>query len=97
MNTAICRAIIQRDIVRLNYDGTVRTVEPHAHGVSTVGNEVLRAFQVSGFSRSGKAVAWKLFLVSKIYALRATGETFSENRPDYNPNDEAMTVVHCHV
>lgn len=97
MNTAICVAIRKRAIVQFTYDGGTRTVEPHAHGTSTAGNEVLRGFQTGGASQSGEPVGWKLYTVSKISAFRETGQVFSQNGPGYNPNDEGMSVVHCHV
>ena len=97
MNTAICAAIENRAVVQFNYDGGLRTVEPHCHGISTAGNEVLRGFQTGGYSKSGNPVEWKLFMVADISELRQTGATFSLNRPGYNPNDRGMTLVHCHV
>lgn len=97
MNGTICAAISRRAIIQFTYDGGTRTVEPHAHGTSTAGNEVLRGFQTAGASQSGESVGWKLYTIAKISALREAGGTFSANRPHYNPNDEAMSVVHCHV
>lgn len=97
MNSAVCDAIRGRRVLGFRYDGGDRTVEPHCHGVSTAGNEVLRAYQTAGSSRSGKPVGWKLFEVSKMSALQSQRETFGANRPDYNPNDNGMSSVHCNV
>jgi hypothetical protein len=97
MNTAICRAVGQRAVVEFRYEGSLRLVEPHCHGVSTAGNEVLRGFQTAGFSRSGNPVAWKLFEVGKMTGLRETGDKFATNRPDYQPSDSVMRHVHCRV
>ena len=97
MNTAICAAISNRAIVQFNYDGGLRTVEPHCHGISKAANEVLRGYQTGGYSSSGNPVEWKLFTVAEISGLRRTGATFLANRPGYNPNDLGMTSVHCHV
>ena len=97
MNTAICAAISKRAVVDFTYHGGTRTVEPHAHGTSTAGNEVLRGYQTGGASQSGEPVAWKLFAVSEIISFRETGGTFSQDRPGYNPYDRGMSTVHCHV
>lgn len=97
MNTAICNAISNRSVILFTYDGGERRAEPHAHGTSTAGNEVVRGYQVGGASQSGESVGWKLYSVSKITNLSETGDVFSDNRPGYNPNDQAMSVVHCHV
>jgi len=79
------------------YEGGMRTVEPHCHGISTAGNEVLRGYQTGGYSESGNPVGWKLFEVARIQNMSQTGDVFGSNRPHYNPNDESMRVVHCHV
>jgi len=97
MNAMICSAIRSRQVLRFSYDGGWRTVEPFCHGISTAGNEVLRGYQTGGYSESGNPVGWKLFQVSKIASPTPTGQTFSGARPGYNPNDAAMTSVHCHV
>ena len=89
MNPEICEAIKLKRIIRFNYSGGLRTVEPFCHGVSTAGNEVLRGYQTSGDSESGDPVGWKLFRVSEISNLTITNELFSGTRPGYNPNDSA--------
>ncbi|NIA21694.1 MAG: hypothetical protein GWP05_06955 [Anaerolineaceae bacterium] len=97
MNTAICTAISKREVISFDYDGGNRTVEPHCHGVSTADNEVLRGYQIAGSSASGNPMAWKLFKVSQMGTIKNTGQIFQHNRPGYNPNDEGMSKVCCHV
>ena len=97
MNTAICAAIRNRAVVQFHYNGGLRQVEPHCHGISTAGNEVLRGYQTGGYSSSGNPVGWKLYVVTGISGLQQTGETFPTDRPDYNPDDRGMSSVHCHV
>jgi hypothetical protein len=97
MNANICGAIRSKQVIRFYYDGGIRIVEPHCHGTSLAGNEVLRGYQTGGYSQSGNPRAWKLFEVEKISSLQLAGETFATNRPGYNPNDKGMTQIHCHV
>ena len=97
MNTVICAAIKARAVVQFHYDGGLRTVEPYCHGISRAGEEVLRAYQTAGYSKSGNPVGWKLFEVAKISRLQTPSQTFTKNRPMYNPNDRGMRQVHCHV
>jgi len=97
MNQMICSAIQSRQVIRFYYNGGFRTAEPFCYGVSTAGNEVLRAYQTGGYSESGNPVGWKLFRVSEISSLTTTGEKFFGIRPDYNPQDSAMTTIYCHV
>lgn len=97
MNTQICAAIKSRAVVEFYYDDGKRRAEPHCHGISMAGKEVLRAYQTAGFSESGQPVGWKLFEVTKIIGFRQTGATFQNNRHEYNPNDRGMERIHCRV
>lgn len=97
MNKMICSAISTRSVVNFDYDGGSRIVEPHCHGTSTAGKELLRGFQTAGASESGESYGWKLFDVAKISDLTILDQIFTSNRPNYNPNDSAMQVVCCHV
>jgi hypothetical protein len=96
MNKAICEAIRKRAVIQFRYDSDkVRVVEPQCHGISTTGKEVFRGYQTSGHSKSRQTHAEKLFEVSKISALKETGESFSDPGPHFNPDDKAMAYVHC--
>lgn len=97
MNQTICRAISERRVVQFEYDGGTRVVEPHCHGVSKTGKEVLRGYQVAGYSDSGNPIGWKLFSVQRMSGVTILDTEFPEDRPDYNPHDSAMTQVHCCV
>jgi hypothetical protein len=97
MNPAICYAIENRFVLEFHYAGGMRTVEPYRHGRSTAGNEVVRGYQVSGYSRSHTPSGWRLFDVAKLRELRSTGQTFPHNRPGYAAKDRAMRFVHCQV
>jgi len=97
MNPTICKAIRARCILRFHYGGGYRMVEPHCYGVSTAGHEVLRAYQIGGYSESDQPIGWKLFRVLAITGLQLTTETFASPRPGYNPNDSAMTTIYCRL
>ena len=84
-------AIQTRKRLTITYDPGGRLVEPHCLGVGSDGQVLLRAFQVAGASASGEPAHWKLLRVDRIRQLRATDETFDGPRPQYNPNDKAMT------
>lgn len=90
MNNDICTAINEKRLLEISYGPGGRIIEPHAHGLSSDGNELLRAFQVSGASASGEHVDWKLFRVDRISLLRILDETFDGPRPEYRQNDKAM-------
>jgi len=95
--TIICDAIRKRLLLEFRYRGLPRVVEPYAHGISTRGDEVLRAVQVGGSSNSGGFGFGKLWTVADITALRITTETFPADDPNYDPNDSGMTSIHCRI
>ncbi len=97
MNPLICEAIHARKLIYFYYGGGYRTVEPFCHGISTAGNEVLRAYQVGGYSRSRRFGGWRLFRVAKILYLQTTEQEFEGYREDYNPKDPQMVEICCQV
>lgn len=97
MNTEICKAIKNRNIIEFYYDGGIRIIEPYCYGIhKNTGNEVLRAFQVEGYSESG-ILGWKFFELKKISRINITNRQFKVQRQEYNPNDSDMTIIYCHL
>ena len=95
MNTIICDAIEKKTVLSFRYKGSLRLVEPQCYGISSAGNEVLRAVQVNeGVHRAVDTIG-KLFDVSKMLALNETGKHFTDPAPNHNPADKAMRVVYC--
>jgi hypothetical protein len=97
MREILCDAIQNHALLRLVYGGGERIVEPHSYGITRAGNEVLRAYQVSGYSSSGQHIGWKLFDVMGITDVQETGEGFASGRSDFNPQDPAMQTIHCRI
>lgn len=93
----ICEAISERRLLQFNYHGKLRVVAPYCHGVSTRGTEVLRAIQVRGASGSGGLGVGKLWAVGDMIDPRVLDEPFAPDDPNYNPNDSAMSEIHCCV
>jgi hypothetical protein len=90
----ICEAITKRCRLEFEYDGLVRVVEPYCHGVTTRGLESLRAVQVGG--AAGRLGFGKLWTVDKIKNIRL-GAPFRPRDPNYNPDDSAMSRIHCRI
>jgi len=84
-----------KQVIQFYYNGGSRLVEPCYYGMDKAGNELLRGYQISGYSKSGDTVGWKLFRASRISNLVVTGKHFTGIRDGYNPNDKAMTVIYC--
>ncbi len=90
----ILRAISEGKAVRILYSGEMRTIEPYCLGTAaTTGNTLLRAYQLSGGSVSGKGQGWRLFDMAKVVAVIATTEEAQPIRADYNPNDSALADI----
>lgn len=88
-NEQVCQAIESKLRLVCRYrDEAERILEPHCHGHSREGNEVLSAFQLG--------LGWKMFNVTELDVIRVTEETF-EPQEDYNPESPGMTQIHCKV
>ena len=69
----IAEAIRTQHLLTFNYDGYMRTVEPHTYGTDRKGNRALRAYQVGGGSESGERVGWKIFHERDMKGLAVEG------------------------
>jgi hypothetical protein len=96
MNEAICQAVRARRLIRFAYGGGERLVEPHCHGASAAGEEMLLAYQTAGYSSSGEAEGWKMFAVARMGPVAETGQRFGGPRPRFDPT-RALTRVHCSI
>ena len=96
MNRQICAAIKSRHHLVFDYDGLPREIEPHAHGVSSRGKEVVRGFQTGGQSSSGP-LGWRLWDVAKMRFSQMSESTFIGTRPGYVRGDSDMHPVHCEL
>lgn len=108
-NTEIIDAIKKRYEVKINYasDGEgkgegERVIQPVAYGLSSAGNEVLRAFQPYGDTKT-KVPHWKLFRVDKINQWKPIKNRKFDEPParqfgqqgKFNPNgDKTMSTVY---
>lgn len=97
MLALLCEAIATRKLLAFSYEGLARIVAPYGHGFTQAGDEILRAVQVGGASRSGHFASGKLWTVSKMRLVRTLDEGYAADDPKYEPNDSAMARVHCRV
>lgn len=103
--SAVIRAIDNKHKVIITYSDeknrapNERIIEPYAYGMTSVGNEVLRAYQPSGDSYRG-VPKWKYFLLNRITSWEETDEGF-DSEPNkrgfpaqpYNKEDKSMSIV----
>jgi len=96
MNNLIIEASENRNVIQFYYESELRVVEPHCYGITTAGNEGLRAFQTDGYSSSGK-MGWKMYDLSKAENLEIIAETFSNPRPGYKKGDKGMDEIYTEL
>jgi len=97
MNQTIVKAIKERLLLELTYNGFRRTVEPHAYGATKTGYEKLTCYQVKGSHSSLKPHDWDYFDVSKIMTLTLLEDSFSGVRPGYKRDDPRMTTIYAQL
>lgn len=95
-NFLVRKAIENKNLLEFYYEGGLRVVEPHCHGLTTKGNPAVRAYQVDGYSSSGR-FDFKMFDLSKASSLRVLEETFDGPRDRYNKGDKGMSVIFCEL
>jgi hypothetical protein len=98
MRKDICSAIDSRKVVSFYYRGGIRFVEPFCFGLhKSFGKEVLRGYQVGGFSEFGEPFGWKIYTLDEISKLVVTDNNFRDDRKYYNPDDPMMKKIICRV
>jgi hypothetical protein len=97
MNNTIVNSISNQTVLALTYKGIAREVEPHAYGLGTSGNDLLRCYQVAGGHTSDKPHTWDLLVVGEISGLSDTGRAFGGARPEYKRNDSAMSTIYAQL
>ena len=81
----------------------VRYIEPYVYGLTSKGNEAVRAYQYYGDSKKGTP-SWKLLRLDSIESWEVTSNTF-ELEPKargwaaqaFNGNDKSLPVIYCVV
>lgn len=96
MNQTIIRAIENQNVIEFYYEGELRVVEPHCYGVTTAGNEGLRAYQIDGYSSSGK-LGWKMFDLGKAEDVIITEDSFDGPRKGYKRGDKGMDEIYAQL
>jgi len=93
MDSVIVNSIRNKYLLEFYYDGGSRIVEPHCYGLTTKGNEGLRAYQVDGYSSSGE-MGWKMFDMGKARSIKALNQSFNNPRSGYKRGDRGMSRIY---
>ncbi|MDT7832034.1 hypothetical protein RQM59_06560 [Flavobacteriaceae bacterium S356] len=92
----ICEAIFQKKVIQFYYDGELRIVEPHCYGITTAGNQGLRAYQIDGYSSSGN-YGWKMYDLGKAVNIEMLTNHFFNIRDGYKRSDKGMSRIYCEI
>lgn len=94
MISILHQAIRHKRVVKINYEGHERIVEPHLVGRKKgTANVALSAWQIRGFSESNTQPPWRNYTLDKIEKITVLDESFVGSRPGYNPNDSTMSEI----
>jgi hypothetical protein len=94
----IKKAIDNKIIIKIFYRGDKsiaagqRTIEVFAYGRSLANNEVIRAYQLAGDTKT-EMPGWKLFRTDRITRWVETNKRFSQPRPDFKLTDKGMSTT----
>ena len=96
MNLRICLAIRNRNLLEVYYEGGVRTIEPYAYGINRRGDEVLKAYQLEGYSLT-ETMGWKTFCMGKLRVVKFLLDAYESPRPEYRLNDSQLSKIFCQL
>lgn len=97
MNNTICLAIRNRNILSVSYDGHSRTIVPFCYGFNkNTRKELLRAYQIDGYSKSNAVPFWRTYNLSKISNIIVLPLFYYDIPDGYNPDgDSHITSIYC--
>lgn len=85
IDEVICESINKMKLLEIHYKyEPKRIIEPHAYGLNKHYEKILNAYQISGFTNTGKIPNWRTFKIQYITKIMESNEYF-EVRSDYNP------------
>jgi hypothetical protein len=86
-------AILDHRLVRFQYQGLERTVEPHLLGLHEAGEPMLVAYQTGGGSQSGQIPGWRTFITTSIEDVVLDDHHFPGPRGDLVVNTQRMLEI----
>ena len=93
-----CESINHKKRLKIHYkQDSERLIEPYLYGTDKKHySPLLSAYQISGFSFSGKVTDWKLFNIQNINSIKELDEHF-QVRTDYNPGAYDFIKIICKI
>ena len=80
----ICDAIESKSLLKFDYKGEMRLIEPHQLAYNKANRLMLSAYWIGGHSKSGNALnRWRSYLVNQMAYVIVMEQHFSGSRPGY--------------
>jgi hypothetical protein len=96
LNTTICDAIRDGEIIEFNYEGAIRIVEPFIYGADENGVTLLKGYQIGGFNRvNDNSYTWDTYNVEQMSTIKFIGKKFKDKRAGYDPHDPVFKNIYC--
>ncbi|MEP6687758.1 MAG: WYL domain-containing protein [Gemmatimonadales bacterium] len=86
-------AVLEHRVVRIQYQGHDRIIEPQLIGIHEAGEPMLVAYQTGGTSRHGRVPGWRTFITTSVEAVEPTDEHFAGPRGDFDFGAHRMIEV----
>jgi hypothetical protein len=97
MKKIIFDAISTKHLLRIEYHGYYRLVEPHTYGINKKRHEILSCYQVAGGSESNETQGWKLLLINEIHAISMIDDVFLNARDGYKRNTKTIQNIYAQL
>jgi predicted DNA-binding transcriptional regulator YafY len=89
----ICTAIQQQRLIRFEYAGLERVVEPYVCGYDRHGSELFTGWQVAGHTRSDASLRWRTYRIDRIGRMELLGQIAPPKRHGYSEQDARYDIV----
>jgi len=96
MNTTICDAIRDGEIIEFKYDGLVKIVEPFCYGKGSDGDNLLQGYVIGGFSKGlQEGYSWEVFSEKDMGTVKFIGKKFKTLRAGYEQKGHHFVTTYC--
>jgi predicted DNA-binding transcriptional regulator YafY len=93
MNTAILKAINQRQLLSFSYKGGQRRVEPHTYGRQPSGHDYMCAWQLAGGSGSD----FRFYRLDEMLGIAIEQAEFEGPRFGYRKGDRRFSQIYAEL
>ncbi|MCH9812685.1 MAG: hypothetical protein K0U47_01945, partial [Epsilonproteobacteria bacterium] len=86
-----------RQLLSFEYENVSLVIEPYTLGLSIMGEDVLRGYQVERGDMSSNTIGWQIFMLHKINNIKLIDKKFLLNQDGYDIQDDKIVVSYLAV